>query len=198
MDQASVVFWYDYVDPASYVLDRLLRDLAPGAGVRVEHSPFEIRRPPAPIVDASDPGWRDYQNRMEAAAREAGLSMATPRLVPWSRKAHELALFAREAGAFGPVHDALFHAYFVEGRDIGRVDVLVELGSGAGLDAGTLKAALDVDRHVEALETERARAGDLGVRGVPTLLSDGSKLEGFHPSGRIRTFLQRAASGTQR
>lgn len=198
MTTPTLDLWCDYVDPASYLVDRLLREVNAELELDLRVHPFEIRRPPTPIVDATDPGWSEYQRRMEEEARLAGVEMTAPRFVPWSRKAHEAALFAREAGRFEAVHRALFRAHFVDGLDIGRVDVLVRLGGGAGLDPGALKAALDVDHHVEELEAERTRGVERGIKGVPTLLAGTEKLEGFHRSDGIRTFLQRASRATQR
>lgn len=189
MSSSTVEYFYDYVDPASYLVDHLLRDLAPAAGITVSPRPFEIRRPPAPLVDARSPDWREYLEEMREIAGEVGLSLHPPPLVPWSRKAHELALHAREEDRFGVVHAALYRAYFADGRDIGRVDVLVDVAADAGLDRSGAKAVLDVDRHLSHLEEARSRAERLGVRGVPTLLAEGRKLEGFHSRPEIRSFL---------
>lgn len=196
MPAATVDFFYDYVDPASYLVDRILVEAAADRDVRISPRPFEIRRPPAPMVDARDPDWRRYQAWMEEEAREIGVEMERPHLVPWSRKAHELALAARELEGFTVVHEALFRAYFVEGRDLGRVDVLVEIGVDAGLDPTAVKAALDVDRHRDPLQEERALAERLEVRGVPTLLAGDRKLEGFHPKAEILTFLADVTDGS--
>lgn len=192
MSAETVHFFYDYVDPASYLVDRQLRRLTEELELRVAPRPFEVRRPPAGLIDARDPGWSRYQVRMEEAAREIGVELRRPRLVPWSRKAHELAFLAREENRFAAVHEALFRAHFVEGLDLGRVDVLVELAAGAGLDRTAVKATLDVDRYAEDLDEERARAERLGVRGVPTLLDRDRRLEGFRRRPEIHTFLTEA------
>lgn len=158
-------------------------------GVTVDPRPFELRRPPTPLIDAGDPRWREYLAGMSEKAGELDLPFAPPGLVPWTRKAHELAAQAREAGVLPQVDPTLYDAYFVDGRDIGRVDVLVEIGVEAGLDPTETKAALDVDRHGASVEEERRRAEEVGVRGVPTLVLGDRALEGFHPEGDIRTFL---------
>lgn len=186
-------FFYDYVDPASYLVNHELRRLAPEAGVKLSPRPFEIRRPPAQVLDPRDPEWNRYRNRMREEAERIGVELNPPDMIPWSRKAHELALLAREADRFATVHAAIYRTYFVDGRDIGRVDVLVQIGEDAGLERTAVKAALDVDRHLPDVREERSRAERLGVRGVPTLLAGEQKLEGFHPGDEIRTFLHRAS-----
>lgn len=181
----SLRFHQDYVDPASYLVHRILRRL----GVEADPGPFELRRPPAPLIDARDRLWRRYLAEMGERASELGIPFTPPDLVPWTRKAHELAIQAREAGVLAPVDRGLYDAYFAEGRDIGRVDVLVEIGAAAGLDPTETKASLDVDRHAAEVEEDRCRAREAGVRGVPTLVRGDRRLEGFHPEEEIRTFV---------
>lgn len=188
-------FFYDYVDPASYLLALRLEELPEGGASRLsrlEYHPFELRRPPRPMLDPGDPRWVEYLDAMTAEAERLDVPFVPPDLVPWSRKAHELALHSREKGCFEPVHRALFGAYFAEGRDIGRVDVLVELATDAGLDRTETKAALDVDRHLDALVELREAAERSGVRGVPTLRdADGTRvLEGYPDDETLDGFLE--------
>jgi predicted DsbA family dithiol-disulfide isomerase len=113
-------------------------------------------------------------------------------LVPWTRKAHELALHAREKQLFPEVHAALFRAYLHEGRDIGRVDVLVSLAAEVGLEREEARTVLGVDRHAATVDGLRGEAERLGVRGVPTLLVAGERIEGVLPPEALRALLQRA------
>lgn len=184
-------FFYDYVDPASYLMDRLLERVLGETGREgtLGSHPFEIQPPPRPMLDPEDPDWREYWDEMLLAAEALAVEMQRPLRTPWSRKAHELALLARTEGVFPVVHQALFRAYAVEGRDIGRIDVLVEIGGAAGLDPSRTKAALDVDRHSAELLEHREDAERLGVRGVPTLLVRGRLVEGLQKPEDVRSLL---------
>jgi len=66
--------------------------------------------------------------------------------------------------------DALFEAYFVEGRDIGARDVLADIADMIGLDAAIVHKLLasDADR-AEIAERDRA-AREMGVNSVPTFI----------------------------
>jgi predicted DsbA family dithiol-disulfide isomerase len=185
-------FFYDYVDPGSYVIERMLREAAERLGVEVERIPFEVIRPPAPLVDPRAEAWRRSWEGFRPAAAEAGIALAQPGLVPWTRKAHELALHAREHGRFDEVHGALFRTFLADGKDLGRVDVLLAVAAAHGLDLTAAKAVLDVDRHTEAVAGARADAERLGVRGVPTLLADHGRLEGFRGRSTTLEFLEAA------
>ncbi|MBW3534447.1 MAG: DsbA family protein [Gemmatimonadetes bacterium] len=191
MPDAPAQLFFDYVDPASLLVERRLAEVESALGVVVRRRPFELRPPPAPLLDPEDPAWLKYWTDMAEAARGDGLELAAaPSLVPWTRKAHELAHHARGHDLFEPVHRSLFHAFLVEGRDIGRVDVLAEMGRTHGLDWTDTRATLDVDKHAGAVEEGRAAAERLGIRGVPTLLAGARSLEGLHPPDSIAAFLE--------
>jgi len=171
--------YLDYIDPGSFLMDGRLRRAAEATGVRVRTVAWEVRRPPEPLLDPGDPAWQGYWRDMVAEAGDR-LAAEPPALVPWTRKAHELGLFAGEKGCFDTVHASLFRAFLLEGRDIGRVDVLVELGREAGLDLTEMKAVLDVDRFAGVLDKEREAGAALGIRGVPSLVCGSEILEGIH------------------
>jgi predicted DsbA family dithiol-disulfide isomerase len=181
-------FFFDYVDPLSFVIEGRLAGIEAETGLTVERVPFELRPPPAPLIDPAADPWRARWR--EARAAEPELELAPPRLVPWTRKAHELAEEAREQGRFDAVHRALFEAFHLRGRDLGRVDVLLEIAARFDMDRSHTKAVLDVDRHTETIERVRADAERLGVDGVPALRSGGHALLGLPDRGTILAFLR--------
>jgi 2-hydroxychromene-2-carboxylate isomerase len=185
------VFWYDYVDPASYLVERILGELQEFEVVR---RPVEVVPPGRPVVPPEDPGWLEHLAAMTGVAAALGIELAPPPVVPWSRKAHELAFHAREQGCFAPIHRAIFDGYFLDGQDIGRVDVLVELAARAGLDRTASRVVLDVDRFAAAITAERAAAQAAEIHGVPALEWGARRLTGFHGPGEIRTFLSSGPS----
>lgn len=182
--------YLDYIDPGSFLMDRRLSALEATLELSVERLAWEVRRPPEPLLDPQDPAWTEYWSEMDRQARSEDLELWPPALVPWTRKAHELAVHAREKGCFDKVHRALMDAFHLAGRDVGRVDVLVALASAAGLDHSETKAVLDVDRHGGTLAMVRSEAAGLGVRGVPSLVCGGALLEGVHSTDDIAGFLR--------
>jgi predicted DsbA family dithiol-disulfide isomerase len=182
-------FYFDYMDPLSLMLEREIAALE-GQGVpSVRRYGWELRPPPARLMSTDDPLWLGRWEEAERLARTGGVTMKMPTLLPWTRKAHELAMHARAKDRFREVHEALFRAFLEEGRDIGRVDVLVGLAADVGLDPGEAKAVLDVDRYTAEIDGIRGDAERLGVRGVPTLLIAGERIEGVLPSEALKALL---------
>jgi len=84
---------------------------------------------------------------------------------------------------------AVFDAYMLRTRDIGRVDVLVDLAGSFGLDTTETKAVLDVDRYEARVDERRRAAATSGVRTTPSVVSGSRRMEGFHNGDALGTFL---------
>lgn len=162
-----ITVFSDFTDPASYVTEAGVRVLAAELGLAVEHHAVEAYPGATPL-----PSPEAYAERVDAvagSARAEGLPLRHPDFVPRTRKAHEAAMLAAELGLGEAMRRAIYEAYWAEGRDIGRIDVLVDIGSGLGMDPADIKIALDIDRFDDALARDRDIARRLGIRGVPVV-----------------------------
>ncbi|WP_116082253.1 DsbA family oxidoreductase [Tropicimonas sp. IMCC34011] len=110
--------------------------------------------------------------RIDEAARDAGLQIdwETIKRSPNTIDAHRLIHWAGIERKQGAVVDALFAAYFQEGRDIGDRDVLADIADGAGLDAAAIRRLLDGDADTAEIETREAHSRERGVSAVPTFI----------------------------
>lgn len=196
MPHPTVRIYFDFVDPLSLAVAHALgmrsRSAAeseePSKRSRVEWVGFELRPPPVALTRSDDPFWAE--RRAKALSWAGGLDLPdVPSLVPWTRKAHELHIHASRLGAGDAVRAGVFEAHFDQRRDIGRVDVLVEIAAASGLDRTETKAVLDVDRHEADVAAARREAEALGVRDVPSLSLDGRLVEGFPDPTDLGTLL---------
>ncbi|NYE20536.1 DsbA family oxidoreductase [Microbacterium immunditiarum] len=88
-------------------------------------------------------------------------------------KAHELLHFAKAHGRQLELAERLMSAYFVEGRHLGRTDVLVELAAEAGLDADAAREALESRQYLSEVRADQKQAAAYGINGVPFFVIDG-------------------------
>jgi predicted DsbA family dithiol-disulfide isomerase len=183
-------FYFDFVDPLSYLQEMELAGLA--AASSIEAVGFELAPPPAPLTSIDDERWQRRYAEARTMPAAADVTLAPPPLVPWTRKAHELHLLGREHGRAADVRRAIFEAYFGRGEDIGRVDRLVEIAAALGLDPTAAKAALDVDRFDDEVARARRSAAESGIVDTPSVASPAGILRGFHNREALGTLLRGA------
>lgn len=180
----------DYVCPFSYLAETVIERARRAEGGSVAYGAYELWP-----HGTSPPGTDDaalWQGTILPVARALGVDIRRPDDVPRTRKAHEAAQHARDASHFERMRAALFRAHFVEGRDIGRIDALVEIGRECGLDGLALKIALDIDAAAPAIEADRREATSRGVTGTPAFVTASEVVHGLQPEGVLRALLRRA------
>jgi predicted DsbA family dithiol-disulfide isomerase len=82
-------------------------------------------------------------------------------------EAHRLVRWAASAGAQREVVDRLVRVYFVEGRDVGDRDMLLDAAAASGLDANNVGKLFEEGADTDAVRREIAEAQAIGVTGVP-------------------------------
>jgi predicted DsbA family dithiol-disulfide isomerase len=107
-------------------------------------------------------------------AMEVGLTYNFEKsVVANSFNAHRFTHFAKEHGRQKEAEELLFRSYFTDGRNIDDYSTLVELGTEIGLDAETLKLALENGSYAGDVQSDIDEADQAGVRGVPFFLFNG-------------------------
>jgi len=83
-----------------------------------------------------------------------------------------------QADAF---HDAMYRAYFVDGKNIADEDSLVALAVGVGLPEEEAREVLKSRRFQKAVDDDWAKSREYGVTGVPTFVAGGHGVVGAQP-----------------
>jgi predicted DsbA family dithiol-disulfide isomerase len=124
-------------------------------------------------------GGEDRASRLYATIAEIGRAEGVPfrfdriRRTPSSVDAHRLVRWAARFGRADPVVEALFSAYFTDGRDIGDGAVLVAIAHSCGLDGAAARQFLASDEEVASVHADNLRAHRLGINGVPCFVIAG-------------------------
>lgn len=144
----------------------------------------------------SETRGRELDAQVAAAGHAAGLAFRHDRMLrtPNTIDAHRL---VRLAGEHGPVRqdavmEAIFQAYFHDGRDIGSRAVLAAIAGEAGLDAAEVAGYLASEAGAAEVRAEDAGFRQGGLSGVPTFALDGHVLfSGAMPPGQIAVAFRR-------
>ena len=98
-----------------------------------------------------------------------------------SRLAQELGKWADSQPGFEAIHDALYKAYFAENRNIGDIEVLVDIAQSVGLPADKAREVLRQRSFKDAVDADWAKSRTEGVTGVPTFASGHARVVGAQP-----------------
>ena len=98
-----------------------------------------------------------------------------------SRLAQELGKWADTQKGGEAIHGALFRAYFVDARNIGDIEVLVDVARSVGLPPEEARAVLVERRFKDAVDADWAKSRQYGVTGVPTYVAGGYGVVGAQP-----------------
>jgi len=157
----------------------LYRQRNPGsAEPKVTWHPFQLNPDmPAEGVDRDEYVKRKFggdrakqvYGRITAVGKQLGIAFDFTKVTrqPNTLAAHSLIALAVDSGRQDAVVEALFRAFFLEGRDLTSADTLAEVAAGAGLDAGDVKAFLASGKARAHIEDQDRQARKIGVEGVP-------------------------------
>ena len=140
---------------------------------------------------------KEIRARIEAAGASEGIPFAFDRIAvsPNTLDAHRLVRWAGEAGVGDAVVEALFRAYFLEGRNIGDHSVLAETAASAGLDRTAISARLASGEDRSMIRSEVDAAQRMGVTGVPTFILAGRyAVVGAQPAEDLAQAFRRAST----
>ena len=109
-----------------------------------------------------------------------------------SRLAQELGKWADTQPGGEAIHDLLYRAYFVDGRNIGDVGVLLQIAAAAGLDQVAARTVLEERTFQGPVDDDWAISRQYGVTGVPTFVAGGYGVVGAQPYDVLETLVQKA------
>lgn len=213
MKPVEVVVTSDFICPWCWIGHRNLKDGIAKAGlaadaVQVRFAPFELN----PNMPREGQNRQTYRTRKfgswaRSQAMDAEVTMAGRRVgaefnydrvlvTPNTRLAHRLMFWAQSQGDAAKVEalpEAIFFAYFSLGRDIGTVDVLVEIAATIGFDADAVRAFLQLNAGEREVVAKELQAQIDGVHSVPMIRVAGQAISGAQPAAVLAQALSAAA-----
>jgi predicted DsbA family dithiol-disulfide isomerase len=111
-----------------------------------------------------------------------------------SRLAQELGKWADTQPGGEAIHGALYRAYFVDARNIGDPEILIDITASVGLSAELARAVLTERRFKDAVDADWAKSQQYGVTGVPTFVAGGYGVVGAQPLQTLEEFLEKVGA----
>lgn len=128
---------------------------------------------------------------MKANMDREGLPFNAERTMSYnSRLAQELSKWAEEKGKGEEIHDALFRAYFVDVKNIGKVEPLVEIAQSLGLPTDEATDVLLSRKYKAAVDDDWRRCAAFGVNAVPTFHAGRYLMVGAQPYEELQRLIE--------
>lgn len=197
---APIDFYFDFISPFGYFASLRIDALAAGHGREVEWHSMLLGvsvlkvMGSKPLLDVPLKG--DYLRRDVARyKRRHGLVLARNSDDPmmdarWCGRAFHW-VKAHLPGREKALARALYHAYWVEGRDLGTPQAAAAAAATAGFDAATLEEAIRGDDAGRLLRNAVEASMKRGVFGSPTFVVDGELFWGVDTLPTVEDWLTR-------
>ncbi|MBA4421924.1 MAG: dithiol-disulfide isomerase [Syntrophus sp. (in: bacteria)] len=127
--------------------------------------------------------------RLKKAAKELGLPLGDRKKTYNSRLAQEMGKWAETKGKGDEFQNAVFRAYFVDGKNIAKIDALVGIAAAVGLPEKEADEILQTRAFREAVDSDWALCERMGISAVPTFVLDHQSLAGAQPYETLEQLL---------
>lgn len=151
----------------------------------------------AGLFGGRDEDRRARHEQMKARMAAEGLPYGERTMTYNSRLAQELGKWADTQPGGEALHDALFRAYFVEARDIGKPSVLLEIAERVGLPVDSAREVLEQRTFKDAVDADWKLSRQYGITGVPTFVVGRHGVVGAQPYEALEQLVEKAASPTE-
>lgn len=201
----KVQIWSDVMCPFCYIgkrrFEQALQQFENSSDIEVEWKSFQLnphlKTDPSLNVTqylADIKGWtidhaRQMNDQVTQMAAGVGLTYHMDKaVVANSFDAHRFAHLAKQNGKGEEAEEALFNAYFTQGKNIADHDTLAALGESIGLDKSLVEQTLATDEYTAGVNADIKQAQLYGISGVPFFVVDNKY--GISGAQAVPVFLQ--------
>ena len=201
----KVQIWSDVMCPFCYIgkrrFEQALQEFESKEDIEIEWKSFQLNPhlktdPSVNITQylADIKGWtidhaRQMNDHVTQMAAEVGLSYDFDKaVVANSFNAHRFAHLAKQNGKGDEAEEALFNAYFTDGKNIDDHATLAALGESIGLSKAVVEETLSSNQYATEVKQDIEQARQLGISGVPFFVMDNKY--GVSGAQTVPVFLQ--------
>lgn len=216
MKSIDITITSDFICPWCWIGHANLKAGIERAGVGgravISYRPFELNpQMPKEGINRKEYRSRKFGSWARSQAMDAEVTLAGKRVglefnydrvhvTPNTRMAHRLMHYAVAHGdteRTEKLFDAIPHAYFSLGRDIGSLDVLADIAASLGYDPVQVREYLCSTQGEADVVAQELQAQLDGVQSVPTILIGNRIVSGAQPPEVIERVLQAALAETE-
>lgn len=207
----KIEIWSDYVCPFCYIGKRRLEEALEVTGltdkVEVVFKAYELdpNSPRSSEMTMHEALSKKYNMSLEEAvnmtdniseqAKTVGLDYDFENMKPGNTfDAHRLVKLAETENLSGVVAESLLRANFIDAKEVGKIEVLLQIAEDAGISQERAKEMLESDEFAEDVKADITEARQVGVQGVPFFVINRKyAISGAQPAETFAEALQKVA-----
>jgi len=178
LPELKITVYSDYICPFCYVGHHRLQRLRDSYDLKINWCFLEIH-PETPVegepIDALDypsEQWQQMMANLEQIAKEENIPLSKLTFITNSKDALLLSEAAKQCGRdiFYALHEKLFSAYFVDGKNIGDKKILTEVAKSCGISKATIDSAWHDEKVQKRLLENFHSARKHEIQSVPSFV----------------------------
>jgi predicted DsbA family dithiol-disulfide isomerase len=202
LPELKITVYSDYICPFCYVGHHRLQRLRDNYDLKINwcfleiHPETSAEGEPIDSLDYPSEQWQQMMANLERIAKEENIPLSKLAFITNSRDALLLSEAAKHCGRdiFYALHEKLFIAYFVDGKNIGDKKLLTEIAESCGIDKATIDSAWSDERYQKRLLENFHSARKHEIQSVPSFVFGDRVLTGVVAEKTFREAAEKAVN----
>ena len=194
LPELKITVFSDYICPFCYVGHHRLQRLRDTYDLKINWCFLEIHpetsadSEPIDSLEYPSKQWQQMMNNLERIAEEENIPLSKLSFTTNSKYSLLLSEATKQCGAdiFYDLHEKLFTAYFVDGKNIGYKDELRAIARSCNIDEAIIKSAWTDDSYKKRLQDNFNTARTYNVKSVPSFIFGNKTLTGVAAESAFR------------
>ena len=194
LPELKITVYSDYICPFCYVGHHRLQRLRDCYDLKINwcfleiHPETSVEGEPIESLDYPSEQWQQMLANLERVAEEEKIPLSKLSFITNSKDALLLSEAAKHCGRdiFYNLHEKLFSAYFVDGKNIGDKEVLSKIAESCYIDKGTIDSAWTDERYQQRLLENFNSARKHNIQSVPSFVFGDRVLTGVVAEATFR------------
>ena len=191
----KVIAYSDNVCPFCTIGARRIEKLQEEMDFEIEWRSFELH----PEVSKEGMSYESYfeghgmelVNNVTEYGKDVGLNIKTRSLYN-SRDSLKVNEYAKIEGKFEAFHKAIFKAYLEDDKNIGNLDILLDIAEEIGLNREKTKAFIESSEAEDMVTSSKNEALRLGINSVPSFVINNNLIRGAYPYDAMKDLFTKA------
>ncbi len=194
LPELKITVYSDYICPFCYVGHHRLQRLRDSYDLKINwcfleiHPETSVAGEPIDSLDYPSEQWQQMLTNLQRIAKGENIPLSKLSFITNSKDALLLAEAAKHCGrdTFYKLHEKLFSAYFVDGKNIGDKKVLINIAESCEIDKKTIDSAWTDEKYRQRLLENFNSARKHNIQSVPSFVFGDRVLTGVVAEATFR------------